>query len=1372
MAKSLLLMFLLLLLPSLQVFGTPVCVSPNGVSDKKLPNPLCGEQIPVIEGLDNGVQLMNQSNTQLLLLPGNHTLSVFTIVESVSNVSIVGIGTRETVELTCEENVGLAFVNVSNLVIHKITITNCGIRNENMVAVSERAQEYVLLNHTYALYPSIRRAVFMAECHDLSLQHVRIRNTVGVGLTALNVLGNSHVQYVEFCNNSGPYSDSLTRHDLSANVSGSAMFYFGNSLKQDTHTSETKHNIVIDSCQFKSSTSSALATRHILVDDFFEISDFRDDHNGIYPLDGASGLSLIFSRNQGDLHHITVRNSQLVGNSHPDGGCMLILFQQLASNASVLLDTVRFDDCRGGQTGGGLLVGYGYPTKFAFQEFESAIYQSVNVRNSEFYKCRGNFGGGSAVLSIPNFIHQSNQIKEINFENCTWTKNLGSAGCAAAFWEGKYHGVQKRFGININFTDCTFIENRIEFENQPQLNAAAINLDAVAVSFKGETYFGDNRISCIGATRSEVQVFDNFLAERSQVVFGGVLDFRDTSFLIVKDGATVTFAENRALWRGGAVSENTFAPWPLTEFGICFLHFENFRACPVRPCYNLSDYNKTEGPPSRVVFRNNSASLFGNEIFGPTFQFCPWLNRSISNDGAAILSYLDTHLSDVIDFGERLTAEHNVVNSYLNDVSFDPATPLPSTVMPGELFRATVTALDFFNQPVPAVSTLRRIRADGLLDASGRFTVDGNLVTFIEGVENLRFIFKGEPGENVTFQFLPISLFQPIGRFTFTLSECNAGFIYNHDKEECVCDPLLENLHESIRCQSNGSISHGPLRWIGYQDIIRDGVEDVEYVTSLCVYDYCEETNLINDLSDFSEQCKHDRTGDLCGGCKEGLSRVLGSSACKDCSNTTLLYILLYIASGLLIVLAIFVFQISISHGYLNGPILYANILSTFATILFPLNRSRYTNAAFVLISFLNLDIGFESCFYDGMTQTHYTALRLTYPFYLLLIIGCIVLFVKMCPKSRLLQSDSFHPIGAIATVMFLSFNNLLQTVSEILAVAVLDFRGRYQNHSEVRWLVDPTIRYAHGTHGLLVFIAWLLLLVILLPLVTVLLLYKPLQKVKYIGKFLQKRWPFFDAFQNPYVKRFRFWIGIQLLLRVASLVTSGISQLTSKSLNGSFRYFSLFLMIMLLATFTGIEAFLRPFRGTLRNAIDIIFLLDLLYVLLSALYYNLVRLSVQANPDDISLIMTTHYVTIEVLLNIAIFLIGFIFIGFVCVRCGLVRIIDKRLIPKLRPNLRVLVAAILEDAGYKVKTPIAKQTPSRKKSTAKTGSVLTTPTHTTVAPDWETSSELDREHGLELQEVGQDDPQNTDEEEIEFETQYSRYRDSILEHTIASTGF
>ena len=208
--------------------------------------------------------------------------------------------------------------------------------------------------------------------------------------------------------------------------------------------------------------------------------------------------------------------------------------------------------------------------------------------------------------------------------------------------------------------------------------------------------------------------------------------------------------------------------------------------------------------------------------------------------------------------------------------------------------------------------------------------------------------------------------------------------------------------------------------------------------------------------------------------------------------------------------------------------------------------------------------------------------------------------------------------------------------------------------------------------------------------------------------------------------------------------------------------------MIMLLMTFLGIEAFLRPFHGVLRNALDLIFLFNLVYLLSSALYYSILRLSDQANAD-ISRIMSVHYITVEILLAIAIFLTALILFGFVCARFGVVRKIEENLIPKLSPRLQVLVAAILEDAGYKLKSP---NNTSRKRGSAKSGSIPTAPTRITAGPELELSMELDldRGRGPELQEAGPDDLHTSDGEEIDFETHYSHYRDSILEQTTTST--
>ena len=51
------------------------------------------------------------------------------------------------------------------------------------------------------------------------------------------------------------------------------------------------------------------------------------------------------------------------------------------------------------------------------------------------------------------------------------------------------------------------------------------------------------------------------------------MDFGDASFLVVKEDANISLTDNAALWKGGAISVNMFAPWPLSNFSSCFLHF-------------------------------------------------------------------------------------------------------------------------------------------------------------------------------------------------------------------------------------------------------------------------------------------------------------------------------------------------------------------------------------------------------------------------------------------------------------------------------------------------------------------------------------------------------------------------------------------------------------------------------------------------------------------------------------------------------------------------------------------------------------------------------------------------------------------------------
>lgn len=1249
-------------------------------------------------------------DSTIRLAQGMHNIASFYLIESLSNLSIVGVGPNET-SLTCSESVGLAIVNVTNLRISNLAITGCGLRGANLENTSQAIERHVQLSPVYTLLVPTSRAVVLAACSGAILENVVIEDTMGVGLTGINVIGDSYLNNVIFNNNTMGYS--LTERHTSNMVVGGAQFYYGNradrpmdndkDANRTDYVGELNNTLHISDCVFSNASSSAFVTQHILVDEFFEIDDFARLHNGTYSLDGAAGLSLIFMRTEKVMQEVVIWNTALTSNTHTHGGCMLILFRNTASTVKVTLEGVLFENCHGGSTGGGLLVGFGYPDSlFPNNAFPLGyIYsQDVYIRNTIFRSCQGTWGGGTAVLSIPLLSPQTNRGRSITFTNCSWEDNLGTTGSAVAFWEAKYHGVQKSSGLNVTMSDCNFSRHSIENELKSQANAAVVNLDAVSVVFAGHVHFFDNQMSCVGATRSEIQVFGQFVAEGSQVIFGGVFDFRDTSFLIVKPRAHLRFTRNEALWRGGAVSVNSFAPWPLSEHSSCFLHFNAFHACPHLPCYNLTN----ELDKGRIEFEKNSAALFGNEIFGTTFKACPWLPSDIS--GPELLQYLQEEFNETIVFHTNLSNSTDTVNSNMADVFFtDPNKQVPPTLMPGQLFRSIVRVVDDFNQTVPEVTTLRVTMGDNRVDTSGNFRFDGNIVELIEGEEDVRFVFSGEAGDNVMFQFLPTSVFAPVGSYNFTFTECRPGFIYDRATKRCLCNPVLTELHESITCLPNGTISHGTQRWVGYFSDSNRNLTEGHFVSSLCVFDYCdEEHRLLLDLTDNSKQCSGNRQGLLCGECKEGYSRVVGSSACKRCNNSTLAYILLYVGSGILIVLFIVVFQISICDGYLNGPIVYANLVTTFSFVLFPQQYPRFKSVPYILISFLNLTLGYETCFYDGLTELQLQTWSIVFPLYLLLITAGFSLMVRLCPNRS--YQLKLYPISAIATIIFISFNSLLQSCSEILGVAVLTFRGSgADDHSEVRWLRDPTVRYGHGLHGFLVALSLFLLIFVLTPFVALLIFYNPLKKVKAFNKRLQKWWPFFDAFHNPYVNHLRFWIGIQFILRAASLFIAESEQLPNSS-NISLRQFSLFIMVLALATFICIEALLKPFKGILRNVLELVFLLNLLYILTSALYYNIVRISTEVDEGDRQNIQELHYITVQTCLSSAVALIVLIFLFFVLVRFGLLEAIDTRVLPNLSPRLQKLAIAVLEDAGH---TPSVAPSPNKSRTESSKRATTTT---------------------------------------------------------------
>ena len=191
------------------------------------------------------------------------------------------------------------------------------------------------------------------------------------------------------------------------------------------------------------------------------------------------------------------------------------------------------------------------------------------------------------------------------------------------------------------------------------------------------------------------------------------------------------------------------------------------------------------------------------------------------------------------------------------------------------------------------------------------------------------------------------------------LKPCPAGFVLSRQKGICYCDPLLDpyvtscNLNDETVLRSANS-------WL-FAYMVN---ESYEYkVSQHCPYDYCLPHQSHFNLSMPDTQCQFHRTGLACGECQQGLSTAFGSSLCKHCSNFYLFIIIPIALVGVVLVIMIFIFNLTVTSGTINTFILYVNIISINYSLFFP----ECNSIGCLPLSLSNLDLGFEMCFYNGM---------------------------------------------------------------------------------------------------------------------------------------------------------------------------------------------------------------------------------------------------------------------------------------------------------------------------------------------------------------------------------------------------------------------
>ena len=186
----------------------------------------------------------------------------------------------------------------------------------------------------------------------------------------------------------------------------------------------------------------------------------------------------------------------------------------------------------------------------------------------------------------------------------------------------------------------------------------------------------------------------------------------------------------------------------------------------------------------------------------------------------------------------------------------------------------------------------------------------------------------------------------------------------------------------------------------------------------------------------------------------------LCSSHCIPCSihwpaKLAAIVIAAFIA-GIILVALILVLNLTVAVGSLNGIIFYANIVAANSNIFFPYSR---LNFATPFISWFNLEIGFDICFFDGLNSLWKIFLQLVFPAYIFLLVIIVIIFSEISSKFSTLIAKR-NPVATLATLVLISYAKFLHTIIASLSFAVLHYPD---GSRRVVWLPNASIGYLQG---------------------------------------------------------------------------------------------------------------------------------------------------------------------------------------------------------------------------------------------------------------------------------------------------------------------
>ena len=664
------------------------------------------------------------------------------------------------------------------------------------------------------------------------------------------------------------------------------------------------------------------------------------------------------------------------------------------------------------------------------------------------------------------------------------------------------------------------------------------------VTFRGEMYFDSNygdQNGALTADGSSTFKFEGKIIFRDNTGYnGGAIGLYFNSVIIINHTATISFICNHAHSYGGAI----------------YVHGNSHpNLCNSAPLCFYEPAERDDSIDYHVLnFVNNTAGEAGDTIFAGNgeYVYCRFPNKSHQNFSFdTFTNKLESYPSNISAIASKpkrvcFCTDSRPNCTYVRDLK---------EVCPGQDIQLSVVAVGVGYGTVAATVRARINNIQQLSNSQSHISKLQSTQEATKYCTGLNYTIYSKPGNQALLlsldQVIYSNALHHIKLFTeapslydpseleyevpllisLSLKECPAGFQLSQETQSCICHLKLRK--NNIGCNINDqTVYRQQFHWLGA--VYNDSQNESDVVIyKYCPFDYCKPESMNLRLDNQDEQCSNQRSGVLCGQCLGNLSMVLGTTRCMECSHIWILLIFpLSILAGVILVVMLTILNLTVAIGTINGLIFYANIVQTNKAVLFPPlteNIADLSQFSTTFITWLNLDLGMEVCFYKELDTYAKALFQFVFPVYIWTIM--IIIIVSSHYSTRVAKLTGRKAVQVLATLFLLSYSKILRGIITALSVTTLD----YPNESKLVWLPDGNVDYLKGKHIFLFLLALFLLTVLSVPYTSILLFSQCLQRwsnYKVIS-WIWKIKPLFDAYTGPFKDKHRYWTGLLLLVRV-----------------------------------------------------------------------------------------------------------------------------------------------------------------------------------------------------------------------------------------------